>query len=107
MADIEFRITEGPYAGVYTLDLHDITANDVGDLLSQHGPDLDEILTGGAARGTRAIAALVWVVRRRGNKGLAYRAVAEHVTLDIVDTVDDDDKESAEKSLDPSPSAGA
>lgn len=102
MADIEFRITDGPYKGNYEVDIGDITANDVGDLLAQGGPDLDMVLAGGAARGTRAIAAIVWVARRRGNKGLAYRAVAEHITFAVVDAAEPE--EPAEKSLDPSSS---
>lgn len=106
MADFAFRITDGPYAGKYEIDSGDITANDVGDLLAQRGPDLDEFLVGGAAKGLRAIAGLVWVVRRRGNKGLAYRMVAEHITLDVFAAIDDDEEqphgELAEKSLDPS-----
>ena len=95
MADIEFAITAGPYAGNYSLDIGDITANDVGDLLAQHGPDLDAVLTGGGATGTRAIAGLVWVVRRRGNKGLAYRSVAEHITMAVIDAVPDEDAKAA------------
>jgi hypothetical protein len=87
MADIEFRINAGPYEGNYALDLGDITANDVGDLLAQQGPDLDAILVGDAAKGTRLIAALVWVVRRRGNRGLTYRAIADHITINIVEPV--------------------
>lgn len=107
MADIEFRITEGPYVGVYQLDLRDISASDVGDLIAQGGPDLDGLLTGQGAKGTRAIAALVWVVRRRGSKGLAYRAVADHINMDIVDVVGDEQGEPAEKSLHPSTSGDA
>lgn len=108
MADIEFRISEGPYAGVYAVDVKDISANDVGDLLAQHGPDLDEMLSGRTAQGTRTFAALVWLVRRHGNKGLAYRAVAEHINMDIVEpVVDGENGESAEKSLHPSTSADA
>jgi hypothetical protein len=106
MADIEFRISTGPYAGDYAIDVGDITANDVGDLLAQHGPDLDEVLMGGSARGTRAIAALIWVVRRRGNKGLSYRAIADHVTLAIVEPIGEPDTAGDTAGLpDPSPSA--
>lgn len=89
MADIRFRISTGPYAGAYNIDLADITANDVGDLLAQGGPDLDDILVGAGSKGTRAFAAFVWVVRRRGSKGLSYRAVAEHVSIANVEPADD------------------
>ncbi len=106
MADFEFRITEGPYIGEYAINVGDVTANDVGDLLSQGGPDLDDVFTGRIGGGSRAIAALVWVARRRGNKGLAYRAVAEHITFAVIDQAS---STAAEDPVvpDPSPSAGS
>lgn len=103
MADIEFAITAGPYAGNYSIDKGDISAVDVGDLRSQQGgPNMDGFLTGQAPLGLEAFAALVWLVRRRGNRGLAYRAVAEHINFDVIDVANE---ESAEKSVDPSRSA--
>lgn len=106
MADIEFTITGGPYAGRYEIDKGDISAVDVGDLKSQQGgPNLDAFLTGQAPLGLEAFAALVWLVRRRGgNRGLAYRAVAEHINFDVIDTTEMSE-ESAEKLPDPSTSA--
>ncbi len=103
MADIEFSITGGPYKGDYGIDKGDISAVDVGDLRSQQGgPNLDAFLTGQAPLGLEAFAALVWLVRRRGgNRGLAYRAVAEHINFDVIDT-QAMSGEPAEKSLDPS-----
>lgn len=109
MADIEFQVTDGPYAGRYDIDFTDISAADVGDLVSQGGPDLDETLGGGKPPGLRTFAALVWMVRRRGSsKGLAYRAVAEHITRANVGPVEDGTAEApAGAGLpDPSPSAG-
>jgi hypothetical protein len=85
VADINFKIASGPYAGDYGIDLRDVTASDVGDLLNAGGPDLDAMFSGGGSPGTRVIAGLVWVVRRRGNKGLAYRAVADHISMDVIE----------------------
>jgi len=89
MADIEFELTAGPYQGKYGIDLADITANDVGDLINQGGPDLDSVLAQQGAIGLRVIAGLVWIVRRRGSKGLAYRAVADHVNMSIFEPVEE------------------
>jgi len=104
MADISFRITSGPYAGSYDIDMGDITANDVGDLLAQDGPDLDAFFTNKAPMGLRAIAALVWIVRRRGSKGLAYRAVADHINMTVFEGAEEPGEQPA-GSLDPSNSA--
>lgn len=87
MADIDFRITAGPYAGDYGIDLADVSASDVGDLINAGGPDLDDAFAGGSKPGTRVIAGLVWVVRRRGNKGLAFRAVADHINMGVIDAI--------------------
>lgn len=88
MADIEFRITGGPYSGEYRIDLKDISASDVGDLLNAGGPDLDAAFAGGQSPGMRVMAGLVWCVRRRGNKGLAYRAVADHINMGVIDQLE-------------------
>lgn len=102
MAEIEFRVSTGPYAGDYRIDSADVNASDVGDLLAQGGPDLDAVLTGVAAKGLRMFAGLVWVVRRRGSsKALAYRAVADNLTFGMIEPLEDE-KESAEKLADPS-----
>ena len=107
MADIAFRLTAGPYAGNYEIDLADISAADVGDLLNAGGPDLDAMLTGSGSHGTRVIAGLVWVVRRRANKGLAYRAVADNVNINIFEPLEEPAEGGAVASEmpDPSPSA--
>lgn len=109
MADIAFRLTAGPYAGNYEIDLADISAADVGDLLNAGGPDLDAMLTGSGSHGTRVIAGLVWVVRRRANKGLAFRAVADQVNIGIFEPLEEPVGGGAVASEmpDPSPSAAA
>lgn len=107
MADYDFQITSGIYAGMYKIDPKDITASDVGDLLSQGGPDLDAIFTGKGSQGTRAIAALVWVVRRRGNRGLAFRAVADHINFDNIDMAPDNGETEADGPVLPDPSSSA
>ena len=85
MSDIEFKISAGPYAADYGIDLKDITASDVGDLINAGGPDLDDVFAGNGKPGTRVMAGLVWIVRRRGNKGLAFRAVADNISMDIIE----------------------
>lgn len=76
-----FRITDGPYQGDYRISERDISASAVGDLIAAGGPDLDAAFASKAI-GIRAIAGLVWMVRREGNRGLAYRAVADRVNMD-------------------------
>ena len=106
MADIEFKINAGPYAADYRIDMRDITASDVGDLINAGGPDLDEVFSGNGKPGTRVMAGLVWIVRRRGNKGLAFRAVADHINMDVIDQIEEPAAGDASPSglVDPSPS---
>jgi hypothetical protein len=106
---IEFLITDGPYRGEYRIAVTDLTASDVGDLLNAGGPDLDELLFGGGGKpGTRAIAGLVWVVRRRGNKGLAFRAVSDTINMGVIEAIQEPEGDAtASGSMDPSDSADA
>lgn len=107
MADIEFRIVDGPYQGTYAINADEISANDVGDLMAQGGPNLDDVILGGEVKGIRAFAAFVWLVKRRASsKGLPYRQVAEHISFNSVKPIEaDGTKESAETLPDPSSSA--
>lgn len=107
MADIDFKISGGPYAGTYGVDLKDITASDVGDLINAGGPDLDNVFSGGAKPGTRVMAGLVWIVRRRGNRGLAFRAVADHITFDVIESVEEPSEGDASSSGLPDPTSSA
>lgn len=109
MADIEFRISDGPYKADYRIDMRDITASDVGDLINAGGPDLDAVFSGAGRPGTRVMAGLVWIVRRRGNKGLAFRAVADNINMDVIEQIEEPVQGDAAASglVDPSPSADA
>lgn len=105
MADFEFKITSGPYAGSYAVDRSDITATDIGDCIAQGGPDLDAVMLGQAPTGARFFAALVWITRRRNSsKGIALRMISDTVSFDNIDA-SGDEKEPAEKPTDPSPDA--
>jgi hypothetical protein len=107
VADIDFKISGGPYAGTYGVDLKDITASDVGDLISAGGPDLDAIFSGGGRPGTRVMAGLVWIVRRRGNRGLAFRAVSDHISMDVIQPVEEPASGDATASALPDPTSSA
>lgn len=108
MADLDFEVTDGPYAARYSLNWGDLTASDIGDVVAAGGPDLDAILfTKTAPMGTRGFAALVWIVKRRANKGLAYRMVADTINPTNVRDVEEPDAAGTAGLPDPSSSADA
>lgn len=90
MADFEFRVTGGPYEGRYSVDLVDLSAVDSRDFRQAIGTPLSEVVAAGGGD-LDVLAALVWLTRRRGNRGLPFAAVADHLTYGNVEQVDADD----------------
>jgi hypothetical protein len=76
----------------YEARFGDFTAVDAGDFRQAVGFPLAAVFSGQAAFDIDVVAGLVWLLRRRKAKGLAYRAVAAEVTYDNFTVVDDDDE---------------
>lgn len=74
MADFDFAVTDGPYAARYEIDMKDLSGVDILDTRKILGVGLIQAATSGIDIDVASV--LVWLVRRRGNKGLAFQAVA-------------------------------
>lgn len=72
----------------YDIRFDDLTAADAGDFRRTVGMPLVAAFQEGTTD-LDVIAGLVWLVRRRGQRGLAYAAVAESLTYGNVDMADD------------------
>lgn len=76
-SEITFKITDGPYAGDYSIDPEDFTATELGQFRKAVGFPLETIGTAGV--GLDVLAGMVWLVRRRSSRGLAFEAVADTI----------------------------
>jgi hypothetical protein len=85
---------------LYEMSPGDFTAVDAGDFRRQMGISLGEAFSSGQAD-IDIVAALVWLVRRRTNRGLAFRAVAETITYDSIEPADDTEPAPAADPMDP------
>lgn len=103
-AVVPFRVTAGPYAGDYEVDVDDLTASEVRRFREATGQSLQAALTTGIDVDT--FAGLVWLVRSRAgnNKGLAFQAVADNITRRSIEPLDE--KVEGDP-LDPTSSGGA
>lgn len=79
MADIDFTVTDGPYAGRYQIDFADLTGRDSADFRRALGIPLSQVMQQKSAD-VDALAALVWLTRRRMNRALPFEAVADAIT---------------------------
>ncbi|MDQ3107511.1 MAG: hypothetical protein M3Q68_06855 [Actinomycetota bacterium] len=86
---VPFRVTTGPYAGDYEVDVDDLTASEVRRFRDATGQALQRALTEGIDVDT--FAGLVWLVRSRSgaNRGLAFQAVADAITRRSVEPLDE------------------
>ena len=74
----------------YAINFEDLTAADSGDFRRAVGMPLSAVFRDGEAD-LDAIAGLVWLVRRRGQRNLAYASVAESLTYGNVSLETEDD----------------
>lgn len=84
MSDFDFKVTSGPYAGEYRIDLADLTGTDARDFRQAIGVTLAQVVSAGGGD-LDTMAALVWLARRRTNKGLPFAAVADNMTYGNVE----------------------
>lgn len=83
-----FRITDGPYAGDYDIDPEDFTGSEVNRFRQAVGVSMTEGLSG-TSIDLDSICGLVWLIRSRTSKGLAYAAVADNVTRRAFQPIDE------------------
>ena len=84
MADFEFSVTSGPFqATPYEIDMKDLSGVDVLDARKVLGIGLVQAASQGMD--IDVVAVLVWLVRRRASKGLAFNAVADTINYGNVD----------------------
>lgn len=74
----------------YAINFEDLTAADSGDFRRAVGMPLSAVFRDGEAD-LDAIAGLVWLVRRRGQRNLAFASVAESLTYGNVSLETDDE----------------
>lgn len=83
MSDFHFTVTDGPYSGVYDIDLSDLSSLDALDVRKVLGVPLIQAANGAVDIDVAAV--LVWLVRRRSSKGLAFGLVAESLNYGNLD----------------------
>lgn len=79
----------------YEVNFEDLTAADSGDFRRAVGLPLSAVFRDGEAD-LDAIAGLVWLVRRRGDRKLSYYSVAETLTYGNVSLDEDETAADAE-----------
>ena len=85
MADITFKVTDGPYAGVYEIEVNDYTATEHHAFREALNHSMVSAIqnakTGGM--GLEDLVGFAWLLirRRSTNKGLPYAAVADTVSF--------------------------
>lgn len=84
----------------YDVCLDDLTAADAGDFRRAVGIPLVSAFSDGKAD-LDVIAGMVWLIRRRGQRNLAYASVAETITYGNVSQVDDEQPAEAADGNDP------
>lgn len=84
MADFEFSVTSGPFqATPYEIDMKDLSGVDVLDARKVLGIGLVQAASQGMD--IDVVSVLVWLVKRRANRGLAFNAVADSINYGNVD----------------------
>lgn len=71
----------------YRLDRRQMTANDAKDFRAAVGVSLNQVLMEGSMD-VDVVAGIVWLVRRRRDRTLAYATVAEAITYDSDISID-------------------
>lgn len=82
MADddlLHVRITDGAYTGRYAIDLDDFTASEAGEFRRSVGVPIAAMFATEDVGDIDGIAGLIWLIKRRAAKGLAYGAVADEI----------------------------
>lgn len=91
MAEITFKITDGPYEGDYAIDIEDFTATELGLFRKAVGFPLESIAENGV--GIDVLAGLVWLTQRRRpkQKGLPFEAVADTIRTKNLEVVSEEE----------------
>lgn len=85
----------------YDITVDDLTAADAGDFRRAVGMPLSSVFANAGMVDVDVLAGLVWLARRRQQKGLSYHSVAETLTYGNVQPVLED-APAEEDPLDPS-----
>jgi hypothetical protein len=85
----------------YDVTFEDLTAADAGDFRKAVGMPLSALFGGEVTPDIDAIAGLVWLVRRKQERQLSYRVIAESLNYGNVAPVEDDAPVEAEDPHDP------
>jgi hypothetical protein len=87
----KFKITAGPYAGIYDIDPNDFTGSEVNRFRHAVGVSITQATDGGSID-LDALCGLVWVVKTRtaSSRSLPFQAIADNVTRGMIEPADDD-----------------